>query len=631
MQRNWIGRSTGCEIDFPVAGRAQAIRVFTTRQDTLFGATFMSLAPEHPLALELTVPERLAEVEAFIAKVKTQDKIKRSSEDFEKEGVFTGSYCINPVTEHKMPIYLGNFVLMDYGTGAVMAVPTHDQRDFEFARKFNLPMVVVIEPQGVLLNPETMTEAWTGSGFLVNSGEFDGLANEVAKETIADALERRTIGKKTINYRLRDWGVSRQRYWGTPIPIIYCSDCGMIPVPEQDLPVILPTDVPFTGEGGSPLAKSAKFVEVPCPACGKAARRDTDTFDTFVESSWYFARYCSPQATDAPVNRAQVDYWMPVDQYIGGVEHAVMHLLYARFFCKVMRDLGFLTADEPFTNLLTQGMVCKETQSCPTHGWLYPEEVVDGQCSKCGAAALAGRTEKMSKSKKNVVDPDKLIAQYGADTARLFSLFAAPPEKHLEWNDQSVDGCYRFLNRVWRLVFDHRYLVAAGGFEGDVPARNLRRLTHRTIRKVTEDIDGRFHFNTAIAAIMELVNGISSFEDKATHPAVVREAVETVVRLLAPFVPHVTEELWSHLGHGEGLEVAGWPVWDAAAIIDEEKVIVVQVNGKMRGKITVAADLGDDEVKTQALAEANVVRALAGHTIRNVIVVPNRLVNIVIG
>ena len=631
MQRNWIGRSTGCEIDFPVVGRAQAIRVFTTRQDTLFGATFMSLAPEHSLALELTVPERRAEVEAFIAKVKAQDKIKRSSDDFEKEGVFTGSYCINPVTEHKMPIYLGNFVLMDYGTGAVMAVPTHDQRDFEFARKFDLPMVVVIEPQGMLLNPETMNDAWTGPGYLVNSGEFDGLANDAAKEAIADALECRKIGKKTVNYRLRDWGVSRQRYWGTPIPIVYCDDCGMVPVPESELPVILPTDVPFTGEGGSPLAKSAKFVEVSCPKCGKAARRDTDTFDTFVESSWYFARYCSPQATDAPVDKAQVDYWMPVDQYIGGVEHAVMHLLYARFFCKVMRDLGFLTADEPFTNLLTQGMVCKETQSCPTHGWLYPEEVVEGQCSKCGTPALAGRTEKMSKSKKNVVDPDKLIAQYGADTARLFSLFAAPPEKHLEWNDQSVDGCYRFLNRVWRMVFEHRHLVAAGGFEQDGPARNLRRLTHRTIRKVTEDIDGRFHFNTAIAAIMELVNGISAFEGKTTHPAVMREAVETVVRLLAPFVPHVTEELWSHLGHAGGLEAAGWPVWDAEAIIDDEKVIVVQVNGKMRGRITVAADLGDDEVKVQALAEANVARALAGQTIRNVIVVPNRLVNIVIG
>ncbi|PKN11753.1 MAG: leucine--tRNA ligase [Deltaproteobacteria bacterium HGW-Deltaproteobacteria-4] len=630
MQRNWIGRSTGCEIDFPVAGQSQSIRVFTTRQDTLFGATFMSLAPEHPLALELTVPERLAEVESFIAKVKAQDKIKRSSDDFEKEGVFTGSYCINPVTAHKMPIYLGNFVLMDYGTGAVMAVPTHDQRDFEFARKFDLPMVVVIEPQGVLLNPETMTEAWTGPGHLVNSGDFDGLANDAAKEAIADALERRKIGKKTVNYRLRDWGVSRQRYWGTPIPIIYCDDCGMVPVPESELPVILPTDVPFTGEGGSPLAKSAKFVEVACPRCGRAARRDTDTFDTFVESSWYFARYCSPQATDAPVDKAQVDYWMPVDQYIGGVEHAVMHLLYARFFCKVMRDLGFLAADEPFTNLLTQGMVCKETQSCSTHGWLYPEEVVDGQCSKCGIPALAGRTEKMSKSKKNVVDPDKLIAQYGADTARLFSLFAAPPEKHLEWNDQSVDGCYRFLNRVWRLVFEHRHLVA-DGFEQDGLARNLRRLTHRTIRKVTEDIDGRFHFNTAIAAIMELVNGISAFEGKTTHPAVMREAVESVVRLLAPFVPHVTEELWSHLGHTGGLEAAGWPVWDAEAIIDDEKVIVVQVNGKMRGRITVTADLGDDEVKVQALAEANVARALAGQTIRNVIVVPNRLVNIVIG
>jgi len=631
MQRNWIGKSYGCEIDFPVENSDSSIRVFTTRQDTLFGATFMSLAPEHPLALELTTADRRAEVDAFIDRVGKQDKVRRTSDEMEKEGVFTGAHCINPVTGERMPIFLANFVLMDYGTGAVMAVPTHDQRDFEFAARYDLPLKVVIAPEGEEPDPATMTEAWTGPGVLVNSGAFDGIDNETAKMKIAGYLEEEGAGRKTVNFRLRDWGVSRQRYWGTPIPVIYCDACGTVPVPEEDLPVVLPTDVEFTGEGGSPLAKSSAFFEVGCPRCGKTARRETDTFDTFVESSWYFARYACPGFADGPLDREAAEYWLPVDQYIGGVEHAVMHLLYARFFTKVLRDLGMMAVDEPFKNLLTQGMVCMETRSCPEHGWLLPEEVVDNKCTNCGRAAVVGRNEKMSKSKKNVVDPDNLIERYGADTARLFSLFAAPPEKDLEWNEQGVEGCFRFLNRVWRAVYDNLSLIEGNASPADEAAgRDLRRQTHRTIKKVTEDIDGRFHFNTAIAAVMELVNAVYGFNRKGECPGTLREALEAVVRLLAPFVPHLAEELWSALGHADGLEAAGWPGWDEAALVEDQKLIVVQVNGKVRGKVTVPADADEEAVREAALADANVVRFIAGKTVRKVIVVPGRLANVVV-
>jgi leucyl-tRNA synthetase len=607
------------------------IKVFTTRPDTLYGATFMSLAAEHPLAMSLTCDEYKAEVEAFIARVRDQDKLKRTSDDFVKEGIFTGSYSINPVNGRRIPIYLANFVLMDYGTGAVMAVPTHDQRDFEFATKYNIPKVVVIQPEGQTLDPEAMNEAWTDSGTLVNSGPFDGLDNVSAKEKIAEFLEEQGIGCKTINYRLRDWGVSRQRYWGTPIPIIYCPHCGPVAVPEKDLPVLLPMDVEISGEGGSPLARHQSFLNVSCPTCGGDARRETDTFDTFVESSWYFARYACPRFDAGPLDRDAVDHWLPVDQYIGGIEHAVMHLLYARFFTKVMRDLGMVSQDEPFKNLLTQGMVCMETTSCPEHGWLYPEQVVDGKCVLCGATAKTGRNEKMSKSKKNVVDPDQLISHYGADTARLFSLFAAPPEKDLEWNEQGVEGCYRFLNRVWRAVYDNLERVTGVDIPASVegPARDLRRQVHRTIKKVTEDIDGSFHFNTAIASVMELVNAIYGFEPRDEYPGVMREALESLVRLLAPFVPHVCEELWGCLGHQGGIEAAGWPTWDASALVEDEMTIVVQVNGKVRGKVTVAADADSDAVQQAALAEGNVVRFLEGKSVRKVVVVPGRLVSIV--
>jgi len=605
MQRNWIGKSFGCEIDFPLADGSGTIRVFTTRQDTLFGATFMSLAPEHPLALTLTTPDRLPAVEAFIEKVKLTDKLKRTAEDFEKEGVFTGSFCINPATGQPMPVYLANFVLTDYGTGAVMAVPTHDQRDFEFAVKYGLSMQVVIQPAGEELDPATMTAAYVEPGVLANSGEFNGIGSIGAKELIASWLEKSGKGKKTVNFRLRDWGISRQRYWGNPIPVIYCDSCGTVPVPAKDLPVVLPLDVAFTGEGGSPLARIESFVNVDCPACGKAARRETDTMDTFVESSWYFLRYCCPDFTGGPLDRDRVRYWMSVDQYIGGIEHAVMHLLYARFFTKVLRDLGYVTVDEPFANLLTQGMVIKD-----------------------GA--------KMSKSKGNVVDPNGLIEKYGADTARLFSLFAAPPEKDLDWNDQGVDGSFRFLNRLWKLVHECLPLLGSAGSVNPAAlsdeARTLRRLVHKTIRKVTADIDERFHFNTAIAAVMELVNGIQAFAPKnlPENSALLREALESTLLLLYPFVPHFSEELWEKCGHEGGIELAGWPDYDRDAAADDELLIVVQVNGKLRGRITVPVDASEESVKAGALADDKVMVHLEGKSPRKIIYVPGKLLNIVV-
>ena len=457
MQKNWIGRSVGAVIHFPLWDREGFIPVFTTRQDTVFGATFMTLAPEHPLTLELSrgTPQE-KEVRDFVERIKKQDRIKRTSDDYEKEGLFIGAYCKNPVTGAKMPIFAGNFVLMEYGTGAVMAVPTHDQRDFYFAKKFDLPLVVVIQPEGKPLDAETMTEAYTEDGVLVNSGPFNGMTSAQAREAIARHLEEKGLGKKAVHYRLRDWGISRQRYWGAPIPIIYCPDCGAVPVPEKDLPVVLPQDVKLTGLGTSPLAQVPEFVNTSCPRCGKPAKRETDTMDTFVESSWYFERFCSPGEDRDMFDREEVKYWMPVDQYIGGIEHAILHLLYSRFYTRVLRDFGLVDFPEPFTNLLTQGMVVKETQFCSRDGFLFPEEVAGGpevqKMRRC--RSQVGRTEKMSKSKKNVVEPDPLVQKYGADTVRLFCLFASPPEKDLEWSEQGVDGSFRFLNRVWRLVED---------------------------------------------------------------------------------------------------------------------------------------------------------------------------------
>ena len=641
MQRNWIGKSHGCELSFPMADGNGDIKVFTTRQDTIFGATFMLIAAEHPLVLELVKgKEREGKVRQWVDKIKKHDKVLRTSDYYEKEGIFLDAYCLNPVTKQRMPIYAANFVLADYGTGCVMAVPTHDQRDFEFARKYDLPLIVVIQPPNKALNVQTMTEAYVEEGVLVNSGPFDGMENMKALDKIAEYLESIGRGKKTIQYRLRDWGISRQRYWGAPIPIVYCEKCGAQPVSEADLPVILPRDVELTGGGGSPLARHEAFVTAACPHCGGLARRETDTMDTFVESSWYFDKFCCATYNEKPgLDRKALDYWMPVDQYIGGIEHAILHLLYSRFYTKVLRDFGVLGADEPFTNLLTQGMVCKETMKCRTHGFLYPDEVKEGRCVHCREEIIVGKTEKMSKSLKNVVDPDYLIERYGADTARLFCLFASPPEKDLEWSDQGVEGSFRFLNRTWRIVMDYlediREIKPFAGeviLDGDL--KNLRRKTHQTIRKVSRDIEDRFHFNTAISAVMELVNALYALprpaKDDRTALAVVRETVDSVLLLLGPTVPHFAEELWESMGNGTRITDSSWPIFDPTVAAEEEIVIVIQINGKVRSRISVPIDEEEASIKAQAHADEKIAGMLAGKKIVKEIYVPKKLLNIVV-
>jgi leucyl-tRNA synthetase len=642
MQRNWIGKSVGAEILFPLENSKEIIKVFTTRQDTVFGATFMSLAPEHPLAIRLSkgTPQEQA-VREFVERMRRQDKIKRTAETTEKEGVFTGAYCLNPMTKARMPIFVANFVLMEYGTGAVMAVPTHDQRDFEFAKKFGLPLIVVVQPEERKLDAETMTEAYEGEGFLVNSGQFNGVYSFKAREMIAQYLGEKGLGGKRVGYRLRDWGISRQRYWGAPIPIIYCEQCGTVAVPEKDLPVILPFNVEITGTGKSPLAGLKEFVETRCPKCGGPGRRETDTMDTFVESSWYFDRYACPDYDQGPLDKIRVDYWMPVDQYIGGIEHAILHLLYSRFFTRVLKEMEYVSVDEPFTNLLTQGMVCKEVYECPKDGYLFPDEVVvEGErilCRKCSNPISIGRLEKMSKSKKNVVDPEHLIEEYGADTARIFCLFASPPEKDLDWSNQGVEGSARFLNRVWRLFYEqnpHLQNVKSLPFgeilEGDY--KSLQQKIHKTIKKVTEDIE-RFHFNTAISAIMELVNEIyvSEMKDRPDEISrgLIREAIETVVILLSPFVPHFSEELWEALGNQESILKTRWPDYDPAAALEDEILIVIQVNGRLRDRMTIPASFGEEEVKAWALKSERIRKLVEGKEIKRVILVPRKLVNVV--
>lgn len=642
MQRNWIGKSYGCEVTFPMADGPGAIKVFTTRQDTLFGATFMLIAAEHPLVMDLVKGKPLEkEALAFAEEVKKQDKLMRTSDYYEKQGLFLGCYCLNPLTGWEMPIFATNFVLADYGTGCVMAVPTHDQRDFEFAEKFNLRKVVVIQPPGQTLDPEVMEEAYVEEGILVNSGPFDGMENLKALDAIADYLISQGKGERKIQYRLRDWGISRQRYWGAPIPMINCAKCGTVPVPESDLPVVLPRDVDFSGEGGSPLARHPEFMNTTCPSCGGPAKRETDTMDTFVESSWYFERYCCPGFAEKPgLNRKQVDYWMPVDQYIGGIEHAILHLLYARFYTKMLRDFGLVGVDEPFTNLLTQGMVCKETTRCPEHGYLFPEEVIEGRCVHCQAEVVIGKTEKMSKSLRNVVDPDYLVRQYGADTARMFCLFAAPPEKDLEWSDQGVEGSFRFIGRTWRIVMDYLDDIQGvapfgGGEDLEGELKGLRRKTHQTIKKVREDMGERFHFNTAISAIMELVNTLYGLPRPAKEDrkalAVIRETIEAIILLLAPIVPHLTEELWQMLGHeGACLADTPLPVFDAGVAAEDEMTIVIQVNGKVRSRIIVAPDEDEETIKAMAIGDEKVARFIEGKAVIKQVYVPKKLVNIVI-
>ncbi|MBI2880688.1 MAG: leucine--tRNA ligase [Candidatus Tectomicrobia bacterium] len=606
MQRNWIGRSEGVRIHFPIVGEDEVLSVFTTRHDTVYGATFMVLAPEHPLVPRLSAgtPQE-AQVRRFCEEAGKQDTRSRTDEAQEKVGVFTGRYALNPMTKEEIPVWVANFVLMEYGTGAIQAVPAHDQRDLDFARKYGLPVRVVVQPKGVSLDADALTAAYVEDGENVNSGPFDGLPTPKAKEAIADCLEQKGLGRREVNYRLKDWGVSRQRYWGTPIPMIHCGTCGIVPAPEEDLPVVLPLDIDFRFDGTSPLTALKSFYEVPCPRCGKAARRDTDTMDTFVDSSWYFCRYTSPREAKAPFDREACAYWMEVDQYVGGIEHAVMHLLYARFFTRVLRDLGLLDKGEPFRNLLTQGMVIKD-----------------------------GR--KMSKSYGNVVDPDYIIEKYGADTARLFMLFAAPPEKELEWSDAGVEGCHRFLNRVWRLVTGSvealRDFREPPGDDLAQAERDLRKKVHQTVRKVTEDVERRLRFNTAIAAIMELVNAVQAFEPERTPDAraVLKEALESVVVLLYPFAPHLGEELWRVLGRTAGLVNRPWPSYDPEIAAEEIQTIVLQVNGKVRSRIEMPATADEEEVRSRALGDERVRNWIGGKEIRRVIVVPGKLVNVVV-
>ncbi len=600
MQKNWIGKSEGTLIYFDIKDSKEKIPVFTTRPDTLYGVTFLNFACEHPQVLELikgTKQEK--EVKEFINRIVIEDKFTRMADDKEKEGIFTGRYAINPVTGEEIPIFVANFVLMDYGTGAVMAVPCHDQRDFEFAVKNKLNLKVVITPSDKQLNSDKMTEAYIEEGVMINSGEFTGMKSTKALEKITEYLEKEGKGKKTVRYKLRDWLISRQRYWGAPIPIIYCDKCGVVPVPQEELPIELPQKVKFTGKG-NPLAHCEEFVCCKCPQCQGEARRETDTMDTFVDSSWYFMRYCSPCETTLPFNKQSIEYWMPVDQYIGGIEHAVLHLLYARFFTKVLRDIGLHNIDEPFSKLLCQGMVIKD-----------------------GA--------KMSKSLGNVVDPSVIIEKYGADTARLFILFASPPENDLEWSDKGVEGSFRFLNRVWRLVnklVEYKKESTNNRKEDLKEKKELLRKNHLTIKRVTRDVEKEFHFNTAIALVMELVNHLYQYKNFGDE--VSGDAVETVVLLLSPFTPHICEEMWEILGNKESILIHPWPEYDAECIKQEEILIIVQVNGKVRNKILVPAGLEQKEIEQKCLEDDKIKSYVQDKEIIKVISVPKKLVNIVI-
>ena len=587
MQKNWIGKSTGAEIVFDIDGTDKSITVFTTRPDTIHGVTCMVIAPEHELVKELVAgTEYEKDVEAFIAKMHTMTEIERTSTDVEKEGMFIGKYIVNPLTGKKAPIWIANYVLADYGTGAVMAVPAHDERDREFAQKYNLEIIPVIDEENKM----------------INSGEFNGMDASEAFDKIIEKIEEMNRGKKTVNYRLRDWLLSRQRYWGCPIPVVYCDTCGVVPEKKENLPILLPTDVEFSGKGESPLTTSKEFMTTACPCCGKPARREVDTMDTFVDSSWYFLRYIDPKNTENIFDSEVVNKWMPVDQYIGGVEHAIMHLLYSRFFIKAFNDMGLVDFKEPFKNLLTQGMVLKEGS-------------------------------KMSKSKGNVVSPLEIIEEYGADTARLFVLFAAPPERDLDWSEQGVEGCYRFLNRVYRLV-DELSEIAKSDVKIDELTKEdkaMRYTIHATLKKVTDDLSEKFGFNTAISSLMELVNEMYKYKELDNrNNAVIKEGIETIVTILAPFTPHIGEELWTMIGKEGSIFDISWPKYDESALVKDEVEVVVQVNGKVRGKLTVGANVSREEMQELAIADEKIKALVEGKTIVKVVAVPKKLVNIVV-
>lgn len=644
MQQNWIGRSEGVQLDFAVVDSDETLSVFTTRPDTLMGVTYVAVAPQHPLALQAA--EKNSNLSEFIEECKHVKTAEADMATMEKKGVATGVYATHPLTGEQVPVWVANFVLMSYGSGAVMSVPAHDQRDWEFAKKYDLPIKAVIAPEGAS-GIDVNEQAFTEKGVLIDSGEFTGLSSVDAFTQIATVLAKEEKGSITVNYRLRDWGVSRQRYWGCPIPIIYCDDCGAVPVPESDLPVVLPEKVIFDETGGSPIKKMPEFYETTCPSCGEDATRETDTFDTFFESSWYYARYCSPDSDEAMLDE-RADYWLPVDQYIGGIEHAILHLLYARFFHKLMRDEGLVSTDEPFANLLTQGMVLAETFYKETEKgakqWVAPADVVitnddSGQTTATmkdgGEAVVSAGMSKMSKSKNNGVDPEILIKQYGADTLRLFSMFAAPPDQSMEWSDTGVDGAQRFLNRLWRQLYSHLQEIEGTKPSLDISQLNedeaaLRRKGHLTITKVTDDMSRRFTFNTAIAANMELLNEIGRFHFKGDNAIALRdELLQIIIVMLSPVTPHICQAMWKALGKDTLIIDQPWPEADESALEQSSIELIVQVNGKLRGKVKVAVDADKQEIIDIAMNEENVQRFIADKTVRKTIVVPGRLVNIV--
>ncbi len=587
MQKNWIGKSTGAEIEFKIDGLDKNITVYTTRPDTVYGVSYMVLAPEHDLVKELVKgTEYETSVNEFINKTSKMTEIERNSTETEKEGMFIGHYVINPLTNKKVPLWIANYVLVDYGTGAVMAVPAHDDRDKDFATKYDLEFIEVIDEDGNMINSE----------------EFNGISSNEAFNKIVEKIEKENIGRKTVNYRLRDWLISRQRYWGCPIPVVYCDCCGIVPVDKKDLPVLLPTDVEFTGKGESPLTTSKEFTTTTCPKCGKEAKREVDTMDTFMDSSWYFLRYIDPKNTEKPFDKELVDKWMSVDQYIGGVEHAILHLLYARFFTKAFKDMGMLSFDEPFKNLLTQGMVLK-----------------DGT--------------KMSKSKGNVVSPIDIINEYGADTARLFVLFAAPPERDLDWSEQGVEGCFRFLNRVYRLVEELSSIAKEDQELNELSKEDkaMRFTIHSTLKKVTEDLSEKFGFNTAISALMELINEMYKYKElENKNNYVIKEGIETIITILSPFAPHIGEELWQMIGKEGSIFDISWPKYDETALVKDEIEVVVQINGKVRGKLRISSNVSKEEMEKIATEDEKIKSLIEGKEIVKIVAVPKKLVNIVV-
>ncbi|ONN27833.1 leucine--tRNA ligase [Thermosipho affectus] len=605
MQKNWIGKSTGAEIEFPVDGLDMKIKIFTTRPDTLWGVTFMAIAPESPLVETLVTEDRKEELSKFLRKVSLEDRFKRTSLEAEKEGFFLGRYAINPVTKEKIPIYVANYILYEYGTGAIMAVPAHDQRDFDFAKKYNLPIRVVIDNPESSIDASKMEKAYEEEGVMVNSGPFDGIRSTKALGKIIEYIEKEGIGNRSVQYKLRDWLISRQRYWGAPIPVVYCEKCGVVPVPEKDLPVKLPKDVEFLPTGQSPLSLDEQFLNTTCPKCGGPAKREADTMDTFVDSSWYYLRYVNPKLEDKPFDKEDVNYWMPVNQYIGGVEHAVLHLLYSRFITKVLHDLGYLDFEEPFENLFTQGMIYKD-------GW------------------------KMSKSKGNVVSPDEMIKKYGADTLRTYILFMAPPEKDAEWSDAGIEGVNRFLKRLWNNVYSILPKIKDVKAENiqlkDKSEKDLRRKLHRIIKKITEDIEGGFKFNTAIAGLMELNNSLSEYLNKSRelNLPLLRELVEKLTLILSPFAPHMAEEIWHDLGNETLIVNEKWPSYDESALQVDEVTIIIQINGKVRGKILAKVDTNEEDIKKLAFENPKISSYLKGKDVVKVIYVKNKLLNIVV-